>query len=264
MSPYHGGDRKRDYLSRSDPVYLSRVVCAMVSCIRSLCSFQHFSIFVSVFPCYLSASLYFVVLCFNIIGIVLVLHGVRFIFYALCQINCEDDRGVLRGNWSGNFASGVHPSEWTGSADILKRWAGSRFRPVQFGQCWVYAAVMCTGMEAHLGGAGTEALSGGACMEALSGGAGTKPLSEGAGMEALTGAAGMEAHLGGVDTEALWRSWYKTSLWSSRYRTFLWRSTYGSFLERRRPFPRFLTFQGRTGMTRMTPESANNNSSHAG
>ncbi|KAJ8340707.1 hypothetical protein SKAU_G00353400 [Synaphobranchus kaupii] len=92
VSPCHGRDPQRDYLSRADPVYLSRVVCAM--------------------------------------------------------INCEDDRGVLKGNWSGKFANGVHPSEWTGSADILKRWAGSRFRPVQFGQCWVYAAVMCTVMRA--------------------------------------------------------------------------------------------------------------------
>ncbi|XP_061114387.1 protein-glutamine gamma-glutamyltransferase 5 isoform X2 [Conger conger] len=91
VSPHHGRDRQKDYLYRADPVYLSRVVCAM--------------------------------------------------------INCEDDRGVLRGNWSGNFEGGVRPSEWTGSADILKRWAGSRFKPVQFGQCWVYAAVMCTVMR---------------------------------------------------------------------------------------------------------------------
>ncbi|KAG5838038.1 hypothetical protein ANANG_G00219550 [Anguilla anguilla] len=91
VSPYHCRDRQRDYVSRSDPVYLSRVVCAM--------------------------------------------------------INCEDDQGVLRGNWSMNYTDGVPPSEWTGSADILKRWAGSRFRPVQFGQCWVFAAVMCTVMR---------------------------------------------------------------------------------------------------------------------
>ncbi|KAG7471968.1 hypothetical protein MATL_G00103580 [Megalops atlanticus] len=91
VSPQHSRDRQRDYLHRSDPVYLSRVVCAM--------------------------------------------------------INCEDDRGVLRGNWSGSYRGGVDPSEWTGSADILKRWAKTRFSPVEYGQCWVFAAVMCTVMR---------------------------------------------------------------------------------------------------------------------
>ncbi|XP_036389387.1 protein-glutamine gamma-glutamyltransferase 5-like [Megalops cyprinoides] len=91
VSPQHSRDRQRDYLHRSDPVYLSRVVCAM--------------------------------------------------------INCEDDRGVLRGNWSGSYRGGLDPSEWTGSADILKSWAETCFSPVEYGQCWVFAAVMCTVMR---------------------------------------------------------------------------------------------------------------------
>ncbi|XP_036386161.1 transglutaminase 5, like [Megalops cyprinoides] len=91
VSPQHSKNRRMDYLSRSDPVYLSRVVCAM--------------------------------------------------------INCEDDRGVLKGNWSQDFRNGIPPSQWSGSADILKLWAGSNYSPVKYGQCWVFAAIMCTVMR---------------------------------------------------------------------------------------------------------------------
>ncbi|XP_010902763.2 transglutaminase 5, like [Esox lucius] len=92
ISPKHAQNRQKDYLQRASPVYLSRVVSAM--------------------------------------------------------INCEDDRGVLKGNWNSDFLGGVPPSKWTGSADILKQWARSQFSPVKYGQCWVYAAVMCTVMRA--------------------------------------------------------------------------------------------------------------------
>ncbi len=60
-------------------------------------------------------------------------------------MNSNDDKGVLTGNWSGNYRDGVNPSKWSGSADILRMWAGTQFRPVKYGQCWVFAAVMCTG-----------------------------------------------------------------------------------------------------------------------
>ncbi|XP_053171533.1 transglutaminase 5, like [Scomber japonicus] len=92
VSPQHQRDRRMDYLNRNNPVYIGRVVSAM--------------------------------------------------------INSEDDRGVLKGNWSNNFKEGVHPSTWTGSGDILKQWALSGYRPVKYGQCWVFAAVMCTVMRA--------------------------------------------------------------------------------------------------------------------
>ncbi|XP_066558983.1 transglutaminase 5, like [Amia ocellicauda] len=91
LSPQHMRNQQKDYLNRWDPVYVSRVVCAM--------------------------------------------------------INCKDDRGVLKGNWSGDYSTGMNPSQWTGSADILRRWARSQFKPVCHGQCWVYAAVMCTVMR---------------------------------------------------------------------------------------------------------------------
>ncbi|XP_030222201.1 protein-glutamine gamma-glutamyltransferase 2 [Gadus morhua] len=91
VSPQHLRNEQVDYVRRSDPVYLSRVVCAMV--------------------------------------------------------NCNDDRGVLQGKWDGRYGGGVAPTEWNGSAEILTRWADSDFRPVRYGQCWVFACVLCTVMR---------------------------------------------------------------------------------------------------------------------
>uniref|UniRef100_A0A3P9B9G7 Transglutaminase 5, like n=1 Tax=Maylandia zebra TaxID=106582 RepID=A0A3P9B9G7_9CICH len=59
----------------------------------------------------------------------------------------DDDRGVLKGNWTGDFKKGVSPSMWTGSGDILRKWNQSGNSPVKYGQCWVFAAVMCTVMR---------------------------------------------------------------------------------------------------------------------
>ncbi|KAM6981928.1 protein-glutamine gamma-glutamyltransferase 2-like [Tautogolabrus adspersus] len=57
------------------------------------------------------------------------------------MINSNDDRGVLVGEWE-EFSGGVHPGMWTGSGEILRKWAESG--PVRYGQCWVFAAVACT------------------------------------------------------------------------------------------------------------------------
>nr|XP_033770650.1 protein-glutamine gamma-glutamyltransferase 5-like [Geotrypetes seraphini] len=84
-------DAFKDMARRNDPVYVSRVVCAM--------------------------------------------------------INCNDDAGVLEGNWSGKFDNGVSPSVWNGSVTILRDWYAKDCQPVRYGQCWVYAAVMCTVMR---------------------------------------------------------------------------------------------------------------------
>ncbi|KAA0713281.1 Protein-glutamine gamma-glutamyltransferase 5 [Triplophysa tibetana] len=92
LSPQCLANRRSDLLNRSNPVYIGRVISAMV--------------------------------------------------------NSQDDRGVLTGNWSGEYKGGVNPSTWSGSADILRKWSESQFRPVKYGQCWVFAAVMCTVMRA--------------------------------------------------------------------------------------------------------------------
>ncbi|XP_031699286.1 transglutaminase 5, like [Anarrhichthys ocellatus] len=91
VSPQHQKSRRRDYMNRNNPIYISRVVSAM--------------------------------------------------------INSEDDRGVLKGKWKGDYKDGVNPSLWTGSGDILTQWAESGYSPVKYGQCWVFAAVMCTVMR---------------------------------------------------------------------------------------------------------------------
>ena len=69
-------------------------------------------------------------------------------------MNCNDDRGVLQGKWDGQYGGGVAPTEWNGSAEILTRWAYSDFRPVRYGQCWVFACVLCTGGRGAVGGGG--------------------------------------------------------------------------------------------------------------
>ncbi|XP_028612490.1 protein-glutamine gamma-glutamyltransferase E [Grammomys surdaster] len=60
------------------------------------------------------------------------------------MINGNDDNGVISGNWSGNYSGGVDPRTWNGSVEILKNWKKSGFRPVQFGQCWVFAGTLNT------------------------------------------------------------------------------------------------------------------------
>ncbi|KAJ8259229.1 hypothetical protein COCON_G00182410 [Conger conger] len=60
------------------------------------------------------------------------------------MINCNDDSGVLQGNWSGCYFSGMSPLHWNGSVDILRTWKESEYRPVKYGQCWVFGGVMCT------------------------------------------------------------------------------------------------------------------------
>jgi len=53
--------------------------------------------------------------------------------------------GVLVGNWSGDYAGGQSPSSWTGSATILQQWYNNgKPRPVKYGQCWVFSAVLTT------------------------------------------------------------------------------------------------------------------------
>uniref|UniRef100_A0A665T5I3 Protein-glutamine gamma-glutamyltransferase 2 n=1 Tax=Echeneis naucrates TaxID=173247 RepID=A0A665T5I3_ECHNA len=60
------------------------------------------------------------------------------------MVNCNDDQGVLLGNWSGNYGGGVSPLFWKGSQDILRNWDAQTCQPVRYGQCWVFAAVACT------------------------------------------------------------------------------------------------------------------------
>ncbi|KAM4032373.1 protein-glutamine gamma-glutamyltransferase E-like isoform 2-T2 [Anomaloglossus baeobatrachus] len=58
------------------------------------------------------------------------------------MINSQDDNGVLEGNWSSDYSGGVRPTKWNGSKDILTQWADNG--SVRYGQCWVFAGVLCT------------------------------------------------------------------------------------------------------------------------
>ncbi|KAJ8369621.1 hypothetical protein SKAU_G00096490 [Synaphobranchus kaupii] len=60
------------------------------------------------------------------------------------MINCNGDKGVLAGNWSGNYDNGTSPSRWSSSVEILHEWKCSDCSAVCYGQCWVFAAVACT------------------------------------------------------------------------------------------------------------------------
>ncbi|XP_029467471.1 protein-glutamine gamma-glutamyltransferase E-like [Rhinatrema bivittatum] len=58
------------------------------------------------------------------------------------MVNANDDSGVVLGRWDGDYSDGVGPSTWNGSVAILKKWNSSG--PVKYGQCWVFAGVLCT------------------------------------------------------------------------------------------------------------------------
>uniref|UniRef100_A0AAR2LG36 Protein-glutamine gamma-glutamyltransferase K n=1 Tax=Pygocentrus nattereri TaxID=42514 RepID=A0AAR2LG36_PYGNA len=60
------------------------------------------------------------------------------------MVNSPDDRGVLQGNWSGNYVGGTPPTAWSGSVEILKRYHRESGLPVKYGQCWVFSGITTT------------------------------------------------------------------------------------------------------------------------
>jgi len=60
------------------------------------------------------------------------------------QVNANDDNGVLKGKWQAPYSDGVVPSRWMSSVPILEKWSQTK-SGVKYGQCWVFAAVACTG-----------------------------------------------------------------------------------------------------------------------
>uniref|UniRef100_A0A3Q3XQ92 Protein-glutamine gamma-glutamyltransferase 2 n=1 Tax=Mola mola TaxID=94237 RepID=A0A3Q3XQ92_MOLML len=63
------------------------------------------------------------------------------------MINSEDEHGVVKGRWGGPYFDGYSPGHWNGSYPILKQWLKTYYRPVKYGQCWVFASVMCSVMR---------------------------------------------------------------------------------------------------------------------
>ncbi|KFP79186.1 Protein-glutamine gamma-glutamyltransferase 6, partial [Apaloderma vittatum] len=60
------------------------------------------------------------------------------------MVNSNDEKGVVEGKWHGKYRSGTNPLQWSGSVTILRKWYRGRYKPVRYGQCWVFAGVMCT------------------------------------------------------------------------------------------------------------------------
>ncbi|KAJ7403558.1 hypothetical protein BTVI_75994 [Pitangus sulphuratus] len=60
------------------------------------------------------------------------------------QVNSNDEKGVVEGKWTGKYRWGTNPLQWSGSVTILRKWYRGRYRPVRYGQCWVFAGVTCT------------------------------------------------------------------------------------------------------------------------
>ncbi|XP_077101534.1 coagulation factor XIII A chain-like [Siphateles boraxobius] len=62
-------------------------------------------------------------------------------------MNSNDDDGVLVGSWSEDYSIGTAPTAWTGSPEILLKYARGGGVPVCFAQCWVFAGVLNTFMR---------------------------------------------------------------------------------------------------------------------
>ncbi|XP_030066928.1 protein-glutamine gamma-glutamyltransferase E isoform X2 [Microcaecilia unicolor] len=54
------------------------------------------------------------------------------------------DKRILMGRWEGSYTDGTSPTSWNSSNKILKEWKSGGYTPVKYGQCWVFAGVLCT------------------------------------------------------------------------------------------------------------------------
>ncbi|CAL4082363.1 unnamed protein product, partial [Meganyctiphanes norvegica] len=52
--------------------------------------------------------------------------------------------GIMEGRWDGKYKDGYAPYKWTGSARILEEYSSNGYRPVKYGQCWVFSAIVTT------------------------------------------------------------------------------------------------------------------------
>lgn len=142
VSPQHQRDSNKDYILRTDPVYLSLVICAMVVAKARTWSETIHRIWQNLY-------LFFITkydLCRNSNKLLWSFTVSYVMCVFLSKINSEgDDQGILLGKWKNDYSDGVKPTDWTSSADILQQWLSSKFKPVRYGQCWVFASVLCTG-----------------------------------------------------------------------------------------------------------------------
>ncbi|XP_054701403.1 protein 4.2-like isoform X2 [Grus americana] len=60
------------------------------------------------------------------------------------MLNSNEFKGILTECGTEQHYNGTSPSKWLGSSPILRQWVASQGKPVRYGQCWVFAAVMCS------------------------------------------------------------------------------------------------------------------------
>ena len=53
------------------------------------------------------------------------------------------------GRWDGEYGDGVAPYKWTGSVRILEEYIKNGYKPVKYGQCWVFSAVVTTSRKSY-------------------------------------------------------------------------------------------------------------------
>ncbi|KAK6982720.1 protein-glutamine gamma-glutamyltransferase K [Biomphalaria glabrata] len=73
---------------------------------------------------------------------------IAFVRTLSAMTNSNDDDGVLVGRWTKTYPKGCTlPTDWTGSVKILNQFM-SENKPVEFGQCWVFAGVITSLLRA--------------------------------------------------------------------------------------------------------------------
>ncbi|CAL4121087.1 unnamed protein product, partial [Meganyctiphanes norvegica] len=56
-------------------------------------------------------------------------------------VNDFHEGGIMEGRWDGEYNDGVAPYKWTGTVSILEEYMQSGYRPVKYGQCWIFSAL---------------------------------------------------------------------------------------------------------------------------
>uniref|UniRef100_A0A8C0ZUU6 protein-glutamine gamma-glutamyltransferase n=1 Tax=Castor canadensis TaxID=51338 RepID=A0A8C0ZUU6_CASCN len=63
------------------------------------------------------------------------------------MVSSANRKGVLTGNWSGNYSGGTAPTDWTSSVSILQEYYRTK-KSVNYGQCWVFSGILTTVLRA--------------------------------------------------------------------------------------------------------------------
>ncbi|XP_071428611.1 protein 4.2 [Pithys albifrons albifrons] len=60
------------------------------------------------------------------------------------MLNCNEVKGILTQCEAGQYYNRTPPSKRLGNSPMLQQWIASKLQPVHYGQCWVFAAFMCS------------------------------------------------------------------------------------------------------------------------